>query len=385
MDICKPPDPFPQDSAQDIGFEGPEKNLQIIFSMSNKFSLLQVRQSEWESILDKIQCSIVSSLSNEYCNSYILSESSLFVFKDRIILKTCGTIPLLRAVDDVIDLGTSRGLTPAAVLYWRKNFAHPELQNELHRSFFSECSFLDARFGNYNPSKQRCGPLYQDHWCFYYVELDKKENFRPVYPTFEIKMHEVHPDISYHFIMDNKDDQSTVRRELRNIIPNCSMDEYFFDPCGCSINGLMPNTEEYQTIHITPENHCSYVSLETSYYSAQHDSIATITRRTVDLFKPVSFLAVEISTQPKLLSNISMNKYVEVAPCSMHLMNGIYITFWSYTLKNLESHPLAEVSISRNNGIIKNAVQSELERFSALTKVPNYFIHKNILSLEIIA
>ena len=63
------------------------------------------------------------------------------------------------------------------------------------------------------------------------------------------------------------------------------IDDFLFDPCGYSMNGLAEGG--FFTIHITPETHCSYVSFETnilSDYSVLVPHILQIFRPKVVLF-----------------------------------------------------------------------------------------------------
>lgn len=132
-----------ESSPEEQCFEGPEKNLQVIFNKLyyDTGTLRSISQERWQEMLTYAKCKILTSMSNEKTTSYILSESSLFVYDDRIILKTCGTTPLLNALDDIILIGKELNLKPAAVLYWRKNFRNPQLQNPVHQSFESEKKF----------------------------------------------------------------------------------------------------------------------------------------------------------------------------------------------------------------------------------------------------
>ena len=73
-------------------------------------------------------CCIVSRTSNAYFDAYVLSESSLFVYPDRLVLKTCGTTKLLAAVPEVLALATTLGMDARRCKYSRASFLFPEHQ-----------------------------------------------------------------------------------------------------------------------------------------------------------------------------------------------------------------------------------------------------------------
>ena len=57
--------------------------------------------------------------------------------------------------------------------------------------------------------------------------------------------------------------QTTAKTGIRSLLPHADIDDYLFEPCGYSMNGLEDDGVA-STIHITPEDHCSYASLEIS-------------------------------------------------------------------------------------------------------------------------
>lgn len=83
-------------------FEGVEKRLIIEFfrdalrdsPMLKNGSLRSLGATQWQLMLDKAACQILSykELETESgsCTAYLLSESSLFVYDHRVVLKTCG-------------------------------------------------------------------------------------------------------------------------------------------------------------------------------------------------------------------------------------------------------------------------------------------------------
>ena len=78
-------------------FEGPEKTMEVVFrsdkGLENGLRLLNRKQLDY--LCTKAKCSILSQISNAHMDAYVLSESSLFVYRHRLIMKTCGTTTLL--------------------------------------------------------------------------------------------------------------------------------------------------------------------------------------------------------------------------------------------------------------------------------------------------
>jgi len=83
-------------------FEGPEKKLEVYFSRGDDNSGLRRFQHDvWSDMLADAACTIIHQESNKDFDAYLLSESSMFVYPDRLILKTCGTTTLLLALPKV--------------------------------------------------------------------------------------------------------------------------------------------------------------------------------------------------------------------------------------------------------------------------------------------
>ena len=145
-------------------FEGVEKRIEINFRVaaddSKKDSgeiipvaggLRCLPRAALDVCMTAAECEIVSVRSNEMFDAYVLSESSLFVFADKIVLKTCGTTRLLSAVDPILELAALNEhvkLFPCSVRFTRSTYLFPEEQREHHVSFADECEFLESRFGH---------------------------------------------------------------------------------------------------------------------------------------------------------------------------------------------------------------------------------------------
>ena len=87
MGVLSAADPPPVSA---IGFEGYEKRLEITFSEAPVFAdpdgrgLRALSRAQIDSVLDLARCTIESELSNKDFDSYVLSESSLFIYSDRL-------------------------------------------------------------------------------------------------------------------------------------------------------------------------------------------------------------------------------------------------------------------------------------------------------------
>jgi S-adenosylmethionine decarboxylase len=308
-------------------FEGPEKNLEVVFRKIDdahidssvgelcgtetagpiqRIGLRRLDRDDLDLICARARCTILSSISNEYLDAYVLSESSLFVYPYMLVLKTCGTTTLLRCIATLIDLGRKLGLEIDWVGYSRKNFNFPGDQAFPHQSFHQE---LDYLYGHRNLSERldgngyTLGPVNGDHWFVFVADhtLRSKSLEIDTDRVLNIMMFDIDESVSklfyyeeYERNVEGEDKDEEVRRISREqtaasginaLCPGAIIDPRAFEPCGYSMNAAL--FRSYTTIHITPESGSSYVSFETNQKVASYKSLISNVIRT---FRPKRFV-----------------------------------------------------------------------------------------------
>jgi S-adenosylmethionine decarboxylase len=175
-------------------FEGPEKLLEVWFSASaselpgraGPRGLKAVSADTWKGMLDLVNCQVLSVVESEHVDAYLLSESSMFVFPHKVVLKTCGTTTLLLGLSRLLEIaaldagfphvaaqpacGITAAATPYRVFYSRKNFLYPDKQHGPHRSWRDEVQYLDNRFQG--GSAYMIGKMNGEHWYLYITGPD---------------------------------------------------------------------------------------------------------------------------------------------------------------------------------------------------------------------
>eukprot|EP00019_Armaparvus_languidus_P003137 CAMPEP_0168592732 /NCGR_PEP_ID=MMETSP0420-20121227/7902_1 /TAXON_ID=498008 /ORGANISM="Pessonella sp." /LENGTH=370 /DNA_ID=CAMNT_0008628765 /DNA_START=257 /DNA_END=1366 /DNA_ORIENTATION=- len=277
------------------GFEGPEKKLEIDFKQVNddgsttwaqypappsdkSQGLRGISIEKWRKLCSLVNCMILSSTSNEHFDSYVLSESSLFVYPQKFVMKTCGTTTLLACLECILEYGEECGLEVECCFYSRQKFIFPEKQRAPHTSFGAEVAFLNTHF--VDGQGYALGEQTGDHWFLYHVDhsLGKPTVLRQD-RTIELMMEDLDADVMklFHLASHGPAPAATVdtdprievaRTAIRSLLPfdelfpGLLVDDHVFEPCGYSVNGL--HNGAYMTVHVTPELAHSFVSFETN-------------------------------------------------------------------------------------------------------------------------
>lgn len=189
-------------------FEGPEKLLEVWFasgptalpSSAAPNGLKSVPADTWVGMLDMVNCKILSVLESDDVDAYLLSESSMFVFPHKLILKTCGTTTLLLGLQRLLHIAAVNAgfpfhnansvndvraaATPYRVFYSRKNFLFPDQQKGPHRSWKQEVKYLDDTLEG-GGSAYMVGKMNGDHW-YLYITSPNQTLTPPLTPDSEI-------------------------------------------------------------------------------------------------------------------------------------------------------------------------------------------------------
>ncbi|ODV95400.1 hypothetical protein PACTADRAFT_42376 [Pachysolen tannophilus NRRL Y-2460] len=334
-------------------FEGPEKLLEIWFADSpsnistnnvnvNGNALLGLRSiplHEIEALLDLVNCKILSKISSNEMDGYLLSESSLFVFPHKLILKTCGTTTTLSCLQRLFELAEKYiNWNPSSsvyrIFYSRRSFMFPDRQKEVHQSWANEVNYLNKYFDKSSSKAYVVGDLSNDHWYLYINGVDnganEDNNGNGSDETFELLMTDLSPYETPKFISSNftndfpdMDEEyqdfghllglKTMAKtglnsifQKRDVIGGEAGSDYYehqadeddkhdafsFQPCGFSSNSIIDG-KFYYTLHVTPEQGWSYASFETNVPSKI--SKVEIMNKVLKIFKPGKFCLVYMS------------------------------------------------------------------------------------------
>ncbi|XP_071800689.1 S-adenosylmethionine decarboxylase proenzyme-like [Asterias amurensis] len=299
-------------------YEGTEKLLEIWFEPSGKsdipdkvtHDLKAIPRERLVELLGLVHCEIVSEKCRDDLHAYVLSESSMFLSTRRFILKTCGTTTLLNAIEPIMKLAKEFcDFVVKDLFYSRKNFFRPELQQVPHQSFASEVQYLDTLFDN--GAAYMLGRINGD--CWYLYTLDNTNQNQPD-QTLEILMTNLDPKVMKHFENTTGRNGKDVTKEsgIADLLPDCQIDEFLFEPCGYSMNGLLPK-DGYVTIHITPEEKYSYVSFETNIEMKDYSEFV---KKVLTVFNPGKVVmtlfaskTAKCGTSRKALREVFMDTY----------------------------------------------------------------------------
>jgi len=340
-------------------FEGAEKTLIVDFCLQGKISsesgngLLDIDQPVWDSMLTDCKCQILSVLRNKEITAYVLSESSLFVMRHKVILKTCGTTQTLNAVPHLLRIAKEMDSSIEFVHFYHTDFIAPMSQPFPHSSFQHEVLFLNKYFPagkwlSYGPPQGHFG----SKWHVFVADYTQKDAPQRPELTLEIHMSGLDPNVMRLFADNAGKKKFDLSRAagIGELLPEFALDECFFEPCGYSMNAL-DSAKAYATIHITPEPECSYVSFETN---AANIDLPQLTNAVLDKFRPQNATVVLFSDDKMLSGRIqaenvqmtsgSFSKFETAQVSTHHFIEG-------YTLSLIHLQRTDDLSVIRKSSL----------------------------------
>jgi S-adenosylmethionine decarboxylase len=219
-------------------FESVEKKLFLRVSRSTPCLLNNLAQSVIDEYLLLCGCSILKVSKTNECHSFILSESSLFIWKDCLYLKTCGKSNPLLGLNFLL-----RHMQIEWLRYEHGNYADPSDQLTFTQELEIIRSLIPDRSVKHDISADSCFIEIEEETC--------SRNFSKEIVAKHISNIANIPLTEETFL------------SLLKISPNDILDviSWKFDPQGFSMNAILAN-HIILTVHVTPQIECSYLSLE---------------------------------------------------------------------------------------------------------------------------
>lgn len=352
------------------GFEGYEKRLEVEFFIPSVFvdpeggGLRSLSRSQVNELLSAAECTIVSQLNNDHFDSYVLSESSLFVYPYKLILKTCGTTKLLKSIPILLEMAASLSLQVCSCKYTRGAYFFPREQQLPQGSFSVEVSYLDQYFGKLGHGSKAyiLGDLTKEHrWHIYAASaIEDVMVTEPVY-TLEMCMTKLDIESAAKFYKSTCSTamEMTVSSGIANLLSHSRICDYAFDPCGYSMNGIDGTC--LSTIHVTPEEGFSYASFETMGYGSKDVDLLTLVNKVLACFKPAVFsIALHTSGATKGAtgswgSAFCPRGYFCDGSSKENLPGGLIVVFHTFRAcsnghRQVHSSPFIEGTIMQDSG-----------------------------------
>ncbi len=188
-----------------------KKKLEIVVKLSAGDSLRNIKQPFWNEVVSASGAQILSSIHNSCLSAYLLSESSLFVWDDRIVMITCGETKLIQAVHTFLKRFPKEDIL--SLIFQRKNEYCSHLQKT---NFFSDIESLKSVFSG---QSFRFGNTDGHHNFLYH--LNKEFAPSPSDYTHELLM--------YHLGSDAKSIFCQEGQQTSNIREFLKLNKYFSD------------------------------------------------------------------------------------------------------------------------------------------------------------
>ena len=279
-------------------FEGVEKRIELRFSVPemDSFGLRAFSRETLDEVCAASKCTIIHHERRDCFDSYILSESSLFIFKDRLMIKTCGTTVPLGGVPAIIAAARRLGLVAVDMTYSRGSFLFPEKQLYPHNDIDEEFEYLRAfqidEGSGVEGESCVLGSPESSYWLVHKKRFEEGSEDQMSMIMIDVIMTGLSKEARSRYFRDpalsDFENEDIMTASLSAIDPSFLIKGKCFDPCGysCNAHGGLPSDERYFTVHITPEEGFSYASVEGVFDPSSAHDIQGFLGRVVDIFSP---------------------------------------------------------------------------------------------------
>lgn len=303
-------------------FEGSEKKATIIINPRQLSLLNDFNDNFWAQLVQQGNAKILSSINNSDCKALVLSESSLFIWHDRLLIITCGNTQLVRSVEYFIQqVGKDK---IEQVLFQRKN----EYFAEAQATTFQDDAQLLSQY--MHGTRYRFGELDGHHNYIFHQDdnFDKENSFQASIndKTYGLSVYEIGKEALNTFTtIDITAEELRSFLQLDILLEGFLLDDFIFNPFGYSINAI--KGRDYLTIHVTPQKNSSYVSIESTL------NLIKLTPIFLEILKPIHldllcFNEFDFNEQTK---KYVPKKYINEAMTNEKLTNNYLVCFASYT------------------------------------------------------
>lgn len=299
-------------------FEGTEKKIEIIFS--KEVNIKKKLEPLWIKILALADIKILSCIKNKDIDAYLLSESSLFVWQNRILMITCGQSKLINSIEYILQTIDEQNID--FLVYERKNEYLPLKQKT---SFKNDLSILNK----YLKGQDFLLGDPDAHYMSAY-HLNKTYYLQASDHTTQILISGLSKQASKLFSSSDKK-MIFDKLNLSSIFNNYLIDDYVFSPLGYSINAI--KQDYYYTIHITPQKQGSYVSFESNQKINKEQDLAC---HFIDIFEPktLEWISYIPKDQNKKSMDLKNKNYFYTKTFSKNLNQAYKSIFTSYSSTN---------------------------------------------------
>ncbi|MCB9592321.1 MAG: adenosylmethionine decarboxylase [Sandaracinaceae bacterium] len=290
-------------------FEGPEKKVELAV-VDGHPSLRGLGDAFWRGVVRAAQAEVLSVISNDHLDAYLLSESSLFVYDGFVTMITCGKTTLVEAVDAMLERIPPKAIS--VLVYERKNEHFP---HEQPTSFFEDGRRLVTRL----PGRAvRFGVEHEHAVRMFHTTREHRPE--PDDRTLEILMHGIDPKRTEPFRGPRPEGGIAHALGLDLALAGHTVDEHFFEPTGYSLNAI--RDAAYTTLHVTPQRLGSYVSFETNAADFR-GHLQELVCEVVGVFAPESFDVVVFEPHEApielQLDGYVVRKHVREPVCGYHV------------------------------------------------------------------